>query len=141
MDLQLPTPMQDARPTPSLDPANPPVLDAGSLAQLRQLDPTGAAGFVQRVLGTYVQSLEQHESQAREARAAGDWERFGRIAHTLKSASASVGAQAFSALCADIEGRIRRQELGGIDALAERFFQEVARVLLAVREHLGPAAA
>lgn len=132
--------MRDARPTPPLDPENSAVLDEGSLAQLRQLDPTGTGGFVQRVLGTYARSLAQHEADARAAVEACDWPAFGKIAHTLKSASASVGALAFSALCAEIEGGIRRHELAGVEAQAVRFFEEAARVHQAVQAHLGPSA-
>jgi HPt (histidine-containing phosphotransfer) domain-containing protein len=65
---------------------------------------------------------------------------LARTAHTLKSASASVGALTFSQLCADIEGRIRRQELDQLDPLLDRFFEEAARVRDAVQAQLGPTA-
>lgn len=132
--------MLDARPTPSSDDAARPVLDPASLDQLRQLDPTGSGSFLVRVLGTYARSLDKHEGEARQARDAGQWDAVARAAHTLKSASASVGALTFSQICADIEGRIRRQELDQLDQPLERFFDEAARVRDAVRAQLGPAA-
>ena len=115
------------------------VLDMASLDQLRQLDPTGDSGFLVRVLGTYIRSLERHEAEARQARAAAHWETFARAAHTLKSASASVGALAFSQICADIESRIRREELDQLEPQLDKFFSEAARVREAVKAQLGPA--
>jgi HPt (histidine-containing phosphotransfer) domain-containing protein len=131
--------MLEARPTPSFDDLNRSVLDPSSLDQLRQLDPTGGSGFVTRVLGTYIRSLERHEADARQARNAGQWDAFSRIAHTLKSASASIGAMHFSEICADIESRIRRQELDQLEPQLDLFFSEAARVRDAVQAQLGPA--
>jgi len=133
--------MLEARPTPALDDPHRSVLDMASLDQLRQLDPTGGSGFLSRVLGTYVRSLERHDSEARQARQAGQWDAFARTAHTLKSASASVGALTFSQICADIEGRIRRQELDQLEPLLDRFFQEAALVRDAVQAQLGASGA
>ncbi|WP_329720146.1 Hpt domain-containing protein [Ideonella sp.] len=133
--------MQEARPTPALDDSHRSVLDMASLDQLRQLDPTGGSGFLSRVLGTYVRSLERHEAEAQQARQAAQWDALARTAHTLKSASASVGALTFSQICADIEGRIRRQELDQLDPLLDRFFQEAILVREAVQAQLGASAA
>src|SRR4051812_22084177 len=91
----------DARSMPSDEDPRRSVLDMASLDQLRQLDPSGNSGFLARVLGTYIRSLERHEAEARQARGAAQWETFARAAHTLKSASASVGALVFSQICAD----------------------------------------
>jgi histidine phosphotransfer protein HptB len=113
-----------------------PVLDTASLDQLRQLDPTGGSGFVARVLGTYVRSLERHEADARQAWQTGQWDALSRTAHTLKSASASVGALVFSGLCADVETHIRQQSFDRLEPLLQRFFDEAARVRDAVQEQL-----
>lgn len=132
--------MLEARPTPPAEDPNRSVLDPASLDQLRQLDPSGGTGFVARVLGTYIRSLERHEADARQARANGQWDALARAAHTLKSASASVGALVFSEICADVESRIRRQEFDQLEGRLDRFFSEAARVRDAVQAQLGPAA-
>jgi HPt (histidine-containing phosphotransfer) domain-containing protein len=113
-----------------------PVLDTASLDQLRQLDPTGGSGFVARVLGTYVRSLERHEADARQAWQARQWDALSRTAHTLKSASASVGALVFSGLCAEVETHIRQQSFDRLEPLLHRFFHEAARVRDAVLAQL-----
>ncbi|HSI60445.1 MAG TPA: Hpt domain-containing protein [Ideonella sp.] len=114
-----------------------PVLDAGCLEQLRALDPSGGMAFVNRVLGTYLRSLDRQLELSAAARAIGEFETVGRAAHTLKSASASVGALTLSRYCQEVEQRIRRQELEGIDIHIDKLFAEVARVRQAVQAMLG----
>ncbi|MET0382065.1 MAG: Hpt domain-containing protein [Burkholderiaceae bacterium] len=113
-----------------------PVLDAGCMAELRALDPEGKAQLVKRVLAAYLSSLAKHADQLREARADRAWEQVSRIAHTLKSSSASVGALALSALCADIEGLLRAGDQAGALPLLERFHTEMAHVDVAVTQAL-----
>jgi HPt (histidine-containing phosphotransfer) domain-containing protein len=120
-----------------------PVLDAASMAELRALDPDGKAQLVKRVLATYQASLAKLVDQLRAARADGAWEQVGRVAHTLKSSSASIGALALSSLCADIERLIRAGESAAAEPLLERFHAEVQRVDTAVGQtlqHLEAAA-
>jgi len=128
---------------PGSDGAARPVLDAASMAELRALDPDGKAQLVKRVLATYQASLAKLVDQLRVARADGAWEQVGRVAHTLKSSSASIGALGLSALCADIERLIRAGDSAGAEPLVEQFHAEVQRVDAAVGQtlrHLEAAA-
>jgi len=89
-------------------PGVPPVtLDATALARLRELDPDGRHGVVVRVLEAFETSLGRLLGQLRDEPDAGDAAVVAGIAHTLKSSSASVGALALSARCAEIERRLR----------------------------------
>jgi HPt (histidine-containing phosphotransfer) domain-containing protein len=120
-----------------------PVLDAACMAELRALDPDGKAQLVKRVLVTYQASLAKLVGQLREARADGTWDQVSRVAHTLKSSSASIGALALSTLCAEIERLLRAGDSVGADALLDRFHAEAARVEIAVGQtlqHLEAAA-
>lgn len=132
--------MADQRNT-SLDdretPATTPVLAEASLADLRALDPDGQARLVHRVLGTYQCSLGRLTGQLAEARSAGAWDQVSRVAHTLKSSSASIGALALSRLCAEIEGHVRAGDPAAAAASLQRFDAEVARVSAAVAEALA----
>jgi len=119
------------------DAAGVPVLDPACLDQLRALDPSGGMAFVNRVLGTYLRSLDRQLELSIAAREAGELDSVGRAAHTLKSASASVGALVLSRYCQEVEQRIRRQELEDIDTHIDRLFAEVARVRLAVQDMVG----
>jgi histidine phosphotransfer protein HptB len=113
------------------------VLDTASLDRLRDLDPGERNGLLQRVLRTYTQSLERMLVQWREARTAGDDNALRVIAHTLKSSSASVGALALSALCADVEARLRDQRLEGVEAQFEAVNVEAQRILASLSESHG----
>lgn len=131
-------------PTSSASPGDAPawmaVLDKDALDRLRELDPGGKAGLLQRVLATYAQSLGRLLDQLAAARAASDAQGLRHVAHTLKSSSASVGALQLSALCADIERRVRD---GAGDDLGERLDAmtlEARRILAALNPPTPPAA-
>ena len=116
-----------------------PALDAAAMAELRALDPDGKAQLVKRVLVTYQGSLARLVEQLAQARAANAWDQVSRVAHTLKSSSASIGALELSAVCADIERLLRAGEEAAVPPLLDRFRTEVGRVELAVQatlEHL-----
>ena len=114
-----------------------PVLDSGCLAELRALDPGGRAQLVKRVLATYQTTLVRHVEQLREARGDAAWDSVLRVAHTLKSSSASIGALALASLCADIERLLRGGDRDTVTTFLDRFEAEVARVEVAVRDELA----
>ena len=116
--------------------ASKPVLDAACMAELRALDPDGKAQLVKRVLATYQASLTKLVAQLQLARGEGAWDQVSRVAHTLKSSSASIGALALSALCAEIERLLRAGDSNGALPLIDQFQAEVQRVDGAVRQTL-----
>ena len=105
------------------------VLDAKALEHLRELDPGARTGLLNRVLQTYTQSLERMLAQWRVARSADDAAAMRLIAHTLKSSSASVGALELSALCAEVEARLRDGRLEGIETSLDALPAEGERIL------------
>lgn len=130
--VTLPTPSE---PSDAAEPAAQPapgVLDVQALARLQELDPGGKAGLLARVLATYSQSLQRLLEQWRSARAGADAQGLRHVAHTLKSSSASVGALKLSALCADIERRLREGGAQGLDAELDALADEGERVLAAL---------
>lgn len=116
------------------------VLDREALDRLRELDPSGQGGLVERVLATYAQSLAKLLDQLVAARAAADHAGLRHVSHTLKSSSASVGALQLSAYCADIERRVREGQTDGLDERLDAMADEGRRVLAALSSHLTPAA-
>ncbi len=115
------------------------VLDAEALARLQDLDPSGKAGLLLRVLNTYAMSLERQLGTLHSARLNADAHGQRHVAHTLKSSSASVGALKLSALCADIESKLRDGQVEGLDAQLDALTIEAARILTALRETLPPS--
>lgn len=123
------------KPNPSPnDPSG--VLDAGALARLAELDPQGAAGLVQRVLDTYATSLERAQRELAAAREPVQLEALRHLAHTLKSSSASVGALALSALCAQVEHNVRSPQPAHLGPQLDALHAEMGRVLAAVHAML-----
>ena len=116
--------------------ATKPVLDAACMAELRALDPDGKAQLVKRVLATYQASLAKLVAQLQLARGEGAWDQVSRVAHTLKSSSASIGALALSSLCADIERLLRAGDSTSALPLIDGFQAEVQRVDAAVGQAL-----
>jgi HPt (histidine-containing phosphotransfer) domain-containing protein len=112
------------------------VLDATALARLSELDPTGNGTLVQRVLATYATSLERTRNELVRARQPLQPDALRHLAHTLKSSSASVGALALSALCAQVEQHVRMPEPGDVDSLLDAMLAEMQRVSGAVQAML-----
>ena len=112
------------------------VLDAGALARLSELDPTGNGTLVQRVLTTYGASLERTRQELMLARSPMQPDTLRHLAHTLKSSSASVGALALSALCAQVEQHLRTAQPDDIGPLLDAMLVEMQRVCGAVQAML-----
>ena len=120
------------------DPTTPaPTLDAGALARLRELDPDGRAGVLPRVLRTFDASLTQALAATALAGQRGDTAELRRLAHTLKSSSASVGALELSLACARLEALARDNQPMDLPEACARFLATGAQAQVAVRAHLG----
>lgn len=113
------------------------VLDAQALANLAQLDPTGANKLLQRVLTTYRSSLSRLLGQLATARQQSDLAALRLVTHTLKSSSASVGALSLSTLCGAAEQAVRDGRLDGLPAMLDHLEAEASRVDAAVHQLLS----
>ncbi len=113
------------------------VLDADALANLAQLDPTGANRLVRRVLITYRSSMARLLDQLAQARVQPDPASQRLVAHTLKSSSASVGALLLSQLCGEAEKALREGQVDAVPALLDQLVAEAARVDAAVVQLLA----
>ena len=112
-------------------------LDEAALARLGELDPAGASGLVERVLKTYALSLARLVDEFTRARAEGRHEVLRRVAHTLKSSSASVGAIEFAALCAQVEASSGAPESAASSPLIDALLLESQRVSRAIQARIG----
>ena len=113
---------------------NPPDsgLDAQALARLRELDPDGRLGVVNRVLAAFETSVQCMVTQLEAQREAGDAKVVANVAHTLKSSSASVGALSLSRACADVEAKLRKGDTSAMHLDISRLISEGQAALLAV---------
>jgi histidine phosphotransfer protein HptB len=118
--------------------ADRPALDATALGRLRELDPEGRSGVVQRVLLAYESSLVRVLAlvKAQDEQPLADAKVLAENAHMLKSSSASVGAMGLARLCEAMEARLRATQTALPDDCA-RFMQEIHHALIAVRATLA----
>lgn len=90
------------------------------------------ADFIVELVDTYTLETEGLIKQMQTALAAGDAAAFGRLAHSIKSSSASMGALAFSQQARELEMLGKTGSLAGAEPLVERFNTD----FLAVRQTL-----
>ena len=113
------------------------VVNRGALDKIRMLSRERGDALVQKVIAAYVDDTPQQLSTLRHAIDGFDTGNVRRIAHTLKSASANVGAEALAALCKAMEQLGRTDTTEGADAIMsdmEHEFQAVRNSLTAMLE-------
>jgi two-component system sensor histidine kinase/response regulator len=113
------------------------VINRGALEKIRMLSRERGDALVQKVIAAYVDDTPQQLSTLRRAIDGMDTGNVRRIAHTLKSASANVGADALAALCKAMEHLGRAETTEGADSLLtnmEQEFQAVRDSLTALLE-------
>jgi signal transduction histidine kinase/DNA-binding response OmpR family regulator/HPt (histidine-containing phosphotransfer) domain-containing protein len=113
------------------------VINRVALDKIRALSRERGDALVQKVIAAYVDDTPQQLRTLRDAIDGLDTGNVRRIAHTLKSASANVGAEALAALCKEMEHLGRADTTEGADAILtdmEQEFQAVRHSLTAILE-------
>ena len=102
-------------------------LDSKILESLRELDAMSAKpGFFKKLVNLYLDTAPQHIEQMRSAIVALDYERLKVAAHTLKGASANLGALQFADQCAALEMMGRDQALHDAEKTLDRIIKNFA---------------
>ncbi|HKV55931.1 MAG TPA: response regulator, partial [Candidatus Binataceae bacterium] len=83
--------------------AEPAILDHAVLAQLREFQHPGEVDFVGDLIGTFLADLARRMELIRAGLERDDSELIRENAHTLRGASAELGARRLSAACARLE--------------------------------------
>jgi histidine phosphotransfer protein HptB len=113
-------------------------LDAQALDRLRELDRDGSGLVFGRVMRTFENSLNVTQLALAQAGQRQDMLELRRLAHTLKSSAASVGAVELSAACARLEALARDPEAQHIGELLVQLLDKGAQTQQAVRSLLAP---
>ncbi|HTP97272.1 MAG TPA: PAS domain S-box protein [Burkholderiales bacterium] len=117
-----------AEPAAELAAAAAPKLDTGALDSIRSLQKPGAPNLLEKIVRLYVEDTPRLIETMRAAARATDANGLQRAAHTLKSASANVGALELAALCRQLEADAR----GGAVADASDRIERIEREFRAV---------
>ncbi|GAB3442585.1 response regulator [Massilia solisilvae] len=111
------------------------VINRAALDNIRALSKDGGDALVQKVIAAYVDDAPQHLRTLRRAIDVHDPASVRKVAHSLKSASANVGAQKLAQLCKDLEYLGRADTTEGADGILtdmEQEFQVVRSSLAAL---------
>jgi HPt (histidine-containing phosphotransfer) domain-containing protein len=107
-------------------------LDRSQIELLLSLD-DGAGAALQEIITEYLAMSEECRVELLGLLRTGDAQAVARAAHTLKGASANVGAAALVGVCAAIEARARQGQPQGAAQLTEQFEAEFARARSALQ--------
>ncbi|MDP3767106.1 MAG: response regulator, partial [Dehalococcoidia bacterium] len=122
VDLEAPEPEAASAPRATLDPS--------ALDQIRALERPGAPSIVGKVIQVYLTTTPQLLTTMRAGMAERDPEAVRQAAHSLKSASANLGAKGLAELCRALEGQAKAggcPEPGAEIEALEVEFQQVQR--------------
>lgn len=109
-------------------------LDSEAIRRLRELDPSGGNKLLERVVAAFSSSVDRLMGDLARARATPtlDLAVIRHVSHTLKSSSASLGATALSARCADIEVMAREGHTEGLSEQLDAMLDEIQQVRTAL---------
>jgi CheY-like chemotaxis protein len=117
--------------TQSLD-----VLDQQTIQSLQDILEDNFSTVWQDLIEQYLQSAEQLVDQVHTALDQGDAAQLRKVAHTLKSSSAALGAKTFSQICLKIEEASRSGQIQVVYSLLSVFDVEYDKVKAALKQEL-----
>jgi PAS domain S-box-containing protein len=102
-------------------------LDHSQIELLRSLD-DGDGAVLTEIIEQFLSQTLEGRAELERGLQEGDSSSLQRTAHTIRGASANIGASTLAAVCAEIETRGRDVQLNGTAGLVEQFDAEFARV-------------
>jgi len=111
-------------------------LDKTTIDYLKSLRRGDGPSVLERAVGMYLENAPTVLEELRRAIAGGDASAVWKIAHSLKSSSASLGAKQLAQHIGDMEGRARQNDLVEADSRLVRIETEFQKVSSALRETL-----
>jgi HPt (histidine-containing phosphotransfer) domain-containing protein len=115
------------------DGGGPGVLDTQALDRLRALDPLGTSKLLSRVIQAFDTSVARLLPQLIEALPTLEPQAIRHVSHTLKSSSATIGANKLSKLCAQVESMVRQEQFEGLTEQIQLLITEVEVVQAALQ--------
>lgn len=115
---------------------NNPVLNLDKLSALRQLDPQGGTGFLERLIAIYLLSAPESLIQIENAIKTVDCLALIKVAHTFKSSAANVGAETLADICRQLEAYGENDQMDEASKLLATIQRECECVKVALEELL-----
>jgi HPt (histidine-containing phosphotransfer) domain-containing protein len=114
-----------------------PVIDETALEALRELGGDDEPGLLLELIELYLRDAEDRMRIMNDAQEGGDADTVGRVAHSLKSSSANMGALALSDMLRQVEETAAQTDANGLEQLVERcrgMYAEVDAAFRVLRE-------
>lgn len=111
-------------------------LDKTTIDYLKSLRRGDGPSVLERAVGMYLENAPTVLEELRRAVAGGDASAVWKIAHSLKSSSASLGAKQLAQHIGDMEGRARQNDLVEADSRLVRIETEFRKASSALRQTL-----
>ena len=92
------------------------------------------ADYVGEIIDTYIQETGALIQQLQQELGAGDSITFGRLAHSIKSSSASLGAVNFSLQARELEMLGKANDLTGVGPKLEKLTSDFSQVASRLKE-------
>jgi signal transduction histidine kinase/DNA-binding response OmpR family regulator/HPt (histidine-containing phosphotransfer) domain-containing protein len=115
-------------------------LDRDVLADLRQLQVEGEPDVLGELIELFLTNVPRRLALLRDAVGAGDTRQVERTAHALRGSCGSMGAAAMEAICGELEGMGRSEDLSAAPALVSRLEAAYGRVRAALERELSRGA-
>jgi CheY-like chemotaxis protein len=112
-------------------------LDEGVLATLRGLQEEGGPDILKKLTELFLEDAPHQIAALREAVQAGETQAVGRIAHTLKGSSGSMGATRMAAVCSELEEVGTSGDSYRAPELLKRLEEEFRRVRAALEAKIS----
>jgi signal transduction histidine kinase/PleD family two-component response regulator/HPt (histidine-containing phosphotransfer) domain-containing protein len=124
----------EAMPNETIDVGD--ALDKSTIDYLRSLRRGDGPSVLERAIDMYLENAPAALEELRRSIAGGDASAAWRIAHGLKSSSASLGAKQLAQHVGEMEGRARQNDLAEADSRFVSIEAEFKKVSMALRETL-----
>jgi CheY-like chemotaxis protein len=131
-----PPPAAAAEPAPPAEPVDAEPIDESVLNALAQLQREGRPDIVNRVITLFLESAPALLKDLEQGVASGDTALLHRASHTLKSASANVGAALLSSRCRELETIARTGPVPDAAARVETIVGDYQRAKAALTARL-----
>ncbi|HET6223579.1 MAG TPA: Hpt domain-containing protein [Dongiaceae bacterium] len=123
-------------PAPEPPPAASTTLDRTTIDYLRSLRRGDGPSVLERAIGLYLQNAPAALEELRRSIAGGDASAVWKIAHGLKSSSASLGAKQLAQQMSEMESRARQDDLVEAETRLSHIEEEFHKVSTALQETL-----
>lgn len=112
-----------------------PAINLTFIESLREIDALGGMGLAQDLFRAFLDTAGPGLAQVQQAISSGNTAALGKVAHTLKSTAANVGAQQLSGAYRELESLGREDKLEQARALLPQVWREHQRVVAEI-DHL-----